>query len=351
LDPILTQLATSLPAAKSLEDLTRPLLEILSTVTGLESTYLTAVDLDENVQHVRFVHNAGTMSIPEGQSAPWSDTLCRRALDEGQISTGDVGECWGDADAARRSGIQTFMSAPIRDDEGILVGTLCAASLKRRSIEPAAEALLRLFCSLLGNYIERERLLKRLRAANENLLSYALTDALTGLPNRRALFDGLQRMLSRGVRERASVLVGLIDLDGFKRINDSHGHQLGDLFLQETARRLSAKLRSSDMLARIGGDEFVIIGPGPAIATGADPAGPVITQGEAQTAAQILQQRVTLSTVGRFLLGDQSLQYAGASVGVVAVDPAGLGAEAAIRLADAQMYEIKRARKQFHTET
>lgn len=351
MDSILTQLATSLPSAKSIEDLARPLLEMLSAATGLESTFLTTVDLDANVQHVRFARNAGTMSIPEGLPAPWPDTLCKRALDEGRVATSDVGECWGDSVVARQLDIQTYVSAPIRSGDGVLLGTLGAASPNRRSIEPAAESVLRLFCALVGNFIERELLAERLREAKETLATHALTDPLTGLPNRRALFDQLQRMLSRAVRERTSVLVGVVDLDGFKGINDSHGHQSGDLFLQETVRRLSATLRFSDLLARLGGDAFAIAGPGPAIASGVDPSGPVIAQGEAQAAARALQQRATLSTVGRFPLGDRSLQYAGASVGVVAVDPAGLDAEAAVRLADAQMYEIKRARKQFQSET
>jgi diguanylate cyclase len=345
LDQILTQLAGSLPAARSIEQLTRPLLDMLGAVTGLESTYLTSIDLEENLQHVRFARNTGAMTIPEGLSVPWSDTLCKRAIDEGRMSTSDVASCWGDSDAARQLGIQTYVSAPIRSDDGMLLGTLCAASANQRTIGTDAESILRLFSNLVGNFIERERLVEHLRDANEQLMSYAMTDPLTGLPNRRALFEDLQRTLSRGVREGTSVLVGLIDLDGFKRINDSYGHQCGDQFLQQMARRLGAGLRASDMLGRLGGDEFVIVGAGPALPA-ALPAGPVIVGDEPQTAAQVLQSRVAASTVGEFEVGEQRLQYAGASVGVVAVNPMNLDAEAAVRLADAQMYEVKRARKQ-----
>ncbi|UXH80790.1 GGDEF domain-containing protein [Roseateles amylovorans] len=185
-----------------------------------------------------------------------------------------------------------------------------------------------------------------LRTANERLTTYALTDALTGLPNRRALFDDLQRLLNRAVRDGTSVLVGCIDLDGFKAINDRYGHQVGDRFLQAVAQRLSLELRGSDLLARMGGDEFVVVGPGADMTDAPAPNGPQIDRGEPQLAARTLQQRATLATVGRFELGEQVLHYAGASVGVVALNPVGLSAEEALQLADARMYEVKRGRHQ-----
>lgn len=346
MDPILAGLS-SLSSARSIEELTRPLLDMLGTVTGMESTYLTSIDMDADLQHVRFARNVGEMQIPEGLSVPWEDTLCKRALDERRMYTDDVASCWGDSDAARLLGIKTYLSAPIEGEEGKVLGTLCAASSRRLPVGTDAQAVLRLFASMVGNFIERERLVEQLRDANGRLLSYALTDALTNLPNRRAAFDQLQRLLERAARERTSVLVGVVDLDGFKRINDTHGHQAGDLFLQEISRRMSASLRASDMLGRMGGDEFVLVGPGPALAAvPADAA--VVAAGEALSAAAEVEQRACASTVGRFVLGGVELDYGGASVAVLALCPDGLDAEAAVRLADARMYEIKRARKGLH---
>ncbi|HEY9101925.1 sensor domain-containing diguanylate cyclase [Chitinimonas sp.] len=331
-DPLLAKLSTAVPAARSLEQLTRPLLEMLGAVTGLESTYLTVIDADNDVQHVRYARNTGDMTIPEGLSVPWGDTLCKRALDEGRMYTDNVADCWGDSEAAKALGIQTYVSTPVRNGDGELLGTLCAASAQKHGLAPGAEAVLRLFSSLVGTFIERERLVKELQTSNEQLRSFAMTDALTGLPNRRALFDELQRMLAQAEREHSCVLVAVIDLDGFKGINDRYGHQSGDHFLQAMSRRLTATLRASDCLARVGGDEFVLIAPGP-------------HNDEALTAAHALQERIAAATIGRFELGTQVLDYAGASVGAVAVDPEGLAADEAIRLADAQMYEVKRTRK------
>ena len=126
MDPILAELSASLQAAKSVEQLTRPLLDMLGAVTGLESTYLTSIDPDEDQQHVRYARNVGALQIPEGLSVPWSDTLCKRALEEGRMSTSDVGACWPDSDAARQLGIQTYVSTPIRTDDGLLLAP-CAA--------------------------------------------------------------------------------------------------------------------------------------------------------------------------------------------------------------------------------
>jgi diguanylate cyclase len=343
LDPILAQLSTSLPAARTLEQLTRPLLEMLGSVSGLESTYLTTIDLEAGRQEVRYARNAGAMTIPEGLSVPWQDTLCKRALDQNVPCTDDVAGRWGDSQAARELGIQTYASAPVRTEGGELIGTLCAASPRRQALSPDAERLLQLFSRLIGGYVEREMLVERLSAANAHLAAAALTDALTGLPNRRAVLDEGHRMLARTAREGGCVLVGLVDLDGFKHINDAHGHQVGDQFLKEAARRIAAALRATDLLARLGGDEFVILGPGPADVIGLERAA---ASESAQAAARSLQQRCGAATVGHFQLGALGLPYDGASVGIVAADPGAGDFDHALRLADQRMYEVKRARKQ-----
>src|SRR5579862_1519455 len=123
----LADLSRSATAAESLEELARPLLEMLHAATGLESTYLTSVDLAAGEQHVQFALNAGSLTIPEGLTVPWNDTLCKRALDEGTLFCNDVAERWSDSEAATALGIKTYASAPVRTSDGLLVGTLCAS--------------------------------------------------------------------------------------------------------------------------------------------------------------------------------------------------------------------------------
>ncbi|MBS5903630.1 MAG: diguanylate cyclase [Acetobacteraceae bacterium] len=84
-------------------------------------------------------------------------------------------------------------------------------------------------------------------------------DALTGLPNRRAILADLGQCFALAKRTRQSILVAFIDLDEFKTINDTYGHEIGDKFLVEVARRLSAGLHPGDVPGRWGGDEFIVI--------------------------------------------------------------------------------------------
>jgi diguanylate cyclase (GGDEF)-like protein len=98
-----------------------------------------------------------------------------------------------------------------------------------------------------------------LRASRQTLSEMAHRDALTGLPNRNLLDDRLALALAHARRTGARVAVCLTDLDGFKPINDSLGHTVGDAVLRDVARHLEAALREEDTVARWGGDEFVLL--------------------------------------------------------------------------------------------
>ena len=98
-----------------------------------------------------------------------------------------------------------------------------------------------------------------LRHLQVSLAALALRDPLTGLANRRLLKELLDADLARTQRSGAPLAVAYLDLDDFKLVNDSHGHEAGDVVLCETARRLLAIVRGADIVARLGGDEFVIV--------------------------------------------------------------------------------------------
>ena len=331
MDRLLAQLSQSVETARTLEDLVRPLLEMLEAVTGLDSTYLTSIDLAAQRQSVVFSRNSGSLQIPEGIDVPWDDTLCRRALEEGRVQCDDVPARWGDSDAARALGLQTYVSVPVRMGDGALFGTLCAASAGRHVIDADAENVLRLFSRLIGYHIERERLIEQLRRANEELSESALSDPLTGLPNRRSLAQELNRMLARVQRDDRALVVAFIDLDAFKPINDRYGHEAGDRFLVAMARALEGALRGGDLVARIGGDEFVVAG--------------TVPRESADAAADVLCRRLEAATRGRFDIGGTSIDYAGASVGVVLARTGEVDAEALLARADRAMYASKHERR------
>ncbi len=109
--------------------------------------------------------------------------------------------------------------------------------------------------------IRRKRFQERLRDNYEVSLSMALTDSLTGLYNRRYLETHLEKLLVKNKESKKSLAVLMIDIDHFKPVNDTHGHVVGDEVLKDFAKRLQDNLRSFDMVARLGGEEFVAILP------------------------------------------------------------------------------------------
>ena len=112
----------------------------------------------------------------------------------------------------------------------------------------------------IGNLIRAfNRLLAKFRATQSKLVEMAHHDTLTALPNRLLLADRMGQTLARSRRDQTSLAVLFLDLDGFKPINDSLGHEAGDLALVEIAQRLGTIVREADTLARVGGDEFVVV--------------------------------------------------------------------------------------------
>lgn len=333
MDQLLARIAQSLSSSKSLEQLTRTLLELLEEVSGFESTYLTQIDFGKNVQHVLFSRNSARLTIPEGLSVAWGDTLCKRALDDGLRYAADVSERWGDSAAARDLGIKTYTSVPVRTGDGALYGTLCAASANALPLSDEAMGIFDIFSMLIAQFVERDRLVQDLRDLNARLSSMAMTDWLTGLPNRRALTDDLARLLAQARRAHRRVLIAYADLDDFKTINDKFGHEVGDQFLRLMAQRLTGALREGDMLARLGGDEFIVVGEGP------------VSSEHAAGAAEALRARISAASTGQFELAAVILEYPGASVGVVNLDPSSVDVDGALREADRAMYHVKQSRQ------
>lgn len=126
----------------------------------------------------------------------------------------------------------------------------------RKPFEPS-ELLAR-----LSSALRVKRLSDELRARNVELERVSRTDGLTGLLNRRAVEEALQAQLADAVRHDLPLSVLMIDLDEFKRVNDTHGHAAGDGVLVEVARRLRAGLREADVIGRWGGEEFLAVLPG-----------------------------------------------------------------------------------------
>jgi diguanylate cyclase (GGDEF)-like protein/PAS domain S-box-containing protein len=168
------------------------------------------------------------------------------------------------------------------------------------------------------------------RAQREALEYQALHDVLTGLPNRTLLNDRLRQAILTAQRERTSVALLVMDMDGFKEVNDTLGHDAGDLLLQQVALRLESVLRSSDTMARLGGDEFAFL-----------PAGETGSEGGTRTAEKVLAALDQPFTVGERLINTS------ASIGIAVFPDHGQDAPTLLRHADVAMYIAKRARRRY----
>lgn len=171
--------------------------------------------------------------------------------------------------------------------------------------------------------------IKRMKDYERQLVQAATHDRLTGLPNRDALLEELTKQVQRKLRRREYCFgVAFIDLDGFKLVNDTLGHQAGDDLLVTVAQRIRAAVRSGDLVARLGGDEFVVVMPA------------LRYPSEAAEVASRIQK----ATSGSVRLGSDEVST-GASIGVAIADSEHLDAEALMRNADLAMYQAKRKGK------
>jgi diguanylate cyclase (GGDEF)-like protein len=139
------------------------------------------------------------------------------------------------------------------------------ASWRQAGVVLAAGLLLSFLLFAFGQVLlrSRGRALRLVDRRTGELHHQALHDSLTGLPNRALILDRAEQMLARARREHLPVAALFLDLDGFKDVNDTHGHSAGDRLLQEVAQRISASLRPQDTAGRLGGDEFVVLVEGP----------------------------------------------------------------------------------------
>jgi diguanylate cyclase (GGDEF)-like protein len=153
----------------------------------------------------------------------------------------------------------------------------------------------------------------------------AFFDTLTQLPNRRLFNDRFSQSLTRAKRAQASLALMFIDLDKFKPINDTHGHETGDWVLQTVARRIEGALRASDTAARVGGDEFLALLPD--LKTSDDALG--------------VAEKIRLALEQPFVTQSGVTLLASASIGIAIFPDHAQSGDDLLRLGDQAMYEAK----------
>jgi two-component system cell cycle response regulator len=174
--------------------------------------------------------------------------------------------------------------------------------------------------------VRRKRYQDRLRANYETSLSLALTDSLTGLFNRRYLMVHLDKVLKKNVENRKTLCVLTLDIDNFKRVNDSYGHGVGDEVLKIFSERVSQRLRSFDLVARLGGEEFIVVLPD-------------IGKDMAIQVAERLRNG-TAGTLFKVSAPEGEIPIT-VSIGGILVESEDITVEEALRRSDAELYRAK----------
>jgi len=173
---------------------------------------------------------------------------------------------------------------------------------------------------------QRVRRLLAKQSADQHVQKLAYIDSLTGLPNRAAFVEQFQQELEHAARNDSRTAIFFIDLDRFKNINDSLGHEAGDVLLKALSGRLSNCIRSSDMLARLGGDEFVVV---------------LSNVGDDEKPNQIAQAMLKALNESFYVAGQEL--FATVSIGISMYPDDGLSKDTLLKNADTAMYRAKAA--------
>ncbi len=210
----------------------------------------------------------------------------------------------------------------------LLAAALCLLVSPYAALLPLGWVVVRLGLRL-RNAQRQQALLRReiasLERTTQHLKTQALTDSLTGLANRFLLADRFQLVLERSKRQQVAFALLMVDLNGFKIINDHFGHAAGDLVLRTVAQRLSTAVRACDTVARIGGDEFVLL-----LEAFEDP-DELVHIGRKLIAT--ISEEITLQ--------NGSIIHVGASVGIGLFPRHGTDLDTLLQAADEGMYDCK----------
>lgn len=246
-------------------------LDFLQSQFGFRLWMITRVEGDDFI--VLYTRDrAGAVPIGPSDVLRWSDTLCTRMVrgDGPRVAPRSLDvPAYAEANATEDFGIAAYVGVPLATSDGRLFGTLCAVdSIQQPAEIEDAQPIIELCAQMLSTLLDREQHLERERRARERAEHELDADDLTGVLSRRAWERVLASEEARCRRTGAPVCVIVGDLDELKETNDLYGHAAGDELLLFAGRLLSAGCRESDVVGRLGGDEFGVISPETSLADG-----------------------------------------------------------------------------------
>ncbi|MFC7530674.1 diguanylate cyclase domain-containing protein [Actinoplanes sp. GCM10030250] len=294
-----------------------------------------ALHLIDDEGHIRYVHGVG---FPAETRRALADNLLGKSAADSPVwrAFGESGEPVMISDVATTKirtggfvqtiGVRSFIAMPLMSGQGPVGMVMCGDSSGTREWS-ARDRILAQQLAVEGALImDSARMREAAQVHVDELTHQAFHDSLTGLPNRKHLLDRAEEAVQIAAATGTRVALLLLDLNGFKQVNDTVGHHAGDVLLQLVAKRLQSSIRRPDLVARLGGDEFSVLLTG-------DPDGQ-----NALAAGERICERLREP----FDIEGQEVKI-GASIGVALFPDHATEFGALMRDADASMYQAKRA--------
>lgn len=303
-------------------------LQMGRTAFGMDYAFVNSADGPDLTVRYALCEDAPMVGV----TVPVHQTLCRHVLTNGGVLAIDnlAAPAWATEVALQDMNWMSYLCVPLTV-AGKLYGTLVFSSTLPRNARftEGDRDLIHLMGALVAGALER-------KSAQDQVQTLTHSDLLTGLPNRVALRERLeQAIVATAKPQKLAVL--LLDLDRFKDINDTYGHQIGDVFLKRISERLRYGIRSVDVIARISGDQFIIALPN-----------------IESTRAVGEVARKLLTTVYEPVIVDGAELFATATIGISVYPDDAAGADALLKYADIALHRAKDAGRnlyQFYSTT
>ncbi len=320
----LLESSRAIATAKSSEEALAIIIRRTADLLNLTSCIAYEFEVEHDCDRRPCDMGADAQQVPHARRASPAGRQPARAR---SLSSGSVRlECLSDPDmdpvrlaAMDERGERSCLTVPMQSVDGAMGLLKLWDSTRERGYSEDELALASSMAELAGEAVRGAKLLRRLRSLSE-------TDSLTGLANRRKIHEFLVPVLARADRYRTPFSLAMLDIDGFKLLNDAYGHPTGDLVLRHMARLLKEQTRASDIVGRYGGDEFLLILP---------ETGPV----EAATLAEKLRDALDESPC--MTLSGERISIR-ASFGIAAYPQDARDGNELIAVADANLYVSKR---------
>ena len=247
---------------KSFSEATVHVLEMLEAQLPDSVVYVAHLDGDEGDLTIIDTRGDDSFGLERGASNKLDETFCMRmATDQGPRLANNVPAepAYRDLPLGKELDIGSYLGVPLELGDGSRVGSLCALSHSEGNYSTEDLQLISVMGRMLAYELERQNRERDLELMSEQLRELSQTDPLTQVLNRRGFEKLLEREWALVQRGTVHSELVVIDVDGFKTINDTRGHAHGDRVLQRVALTLQNSARTTDVVARLGGDEFAVI--------------------------------------------------------------------------------------------